>query len=168
MRMTQFVKRAVGLDHLGQDPRAVLSWARHGAVLHHLSERGIRTDFELAGIQAAPERPADVHFIREQDHARVRTPPQDGLAGAIPRKDPTAIRLQQAADRKVCAGAQQAVGIAQSEFGRGNGVTLSRNGIIDSRGIEGPLLITKNVVIEQAAANAEPSRLLILMAEWNL
>ena len=68
--------------------------------------------------QLATQAPRHVHVGREVDAARVRRPPEDRLAGHEPRECAGAISVEQARHRKVAAGGEEPVGIAQRLAGR--------------------------------------------------
>ena len=111
--MAQTVQIFVGMDHVGHDPGACLprSWGA-GAAAYDLRKVLVKTQLEVraqqVALEALPQGTSKPEFARRQNHAGVRAPPQHGLSGAEPRKNPLAVGLQQTCSRQILSGCEQA------------------------------------------------------------
>jgi hypothetical protein len=109
------VECPVGIDHRGHDPRARLAGPlAAGASQDHRVEVSIEPDFAARIGQETPERlsqrPVQLEFVREKDHARIRAPPQDRLAFTEPGEDPARIGALEAVHVESSAGGEEAGG----------------------------------------------------------
>ena len=99
MRVAQPMQCAIRRNHVFVYPGAGMAGsifgARSGAATHHLFENSIAAHFMDAVAQHFGKRARDLEFTRDQHHARIRTPPQYGLAGIEPREYSIAVGFQQ-------------------------------------------------------------------------
>ena len=104
------VKFRIGCHHLFGNPRALFfSAAYFSAVVNHPIEGGIRRIAKGARAHGSAQPAGEVYLVWAHDHARVRRPPEYGLARRIPGKDSLAVGQKQAARFEVTADGQQAV-----------------------------------------------------------
>ena len=116
------VQPVVGVLHVFRDPGAVLARAGLGTGLDDGLEVGVETDVEAPVAQHLAQAAVHAELVREQHHARVRAPPQDGLALLVPGEDAAAVGGQQARLRQIAAHGQQAIGFVQGLIHRGKGL----------------------------------------------
>ena len=109
--MPRLVKRGVGLNHGGKDPRSGLAttWcASTGG--NDVGKGGVETHFTpvIAGkpFQYFAHGPVQSEVWRTQYHAWIRTPPQDGLPVAEPRENASSVGSQQGIDIQVTASSE--------------------------------------------------------------
>jgi len=87
------------------------SW--RGAGADHSCKRVVDAEPPVLAAQLPAQAAVDPRPPGAQDAARIRRPPEDGLADAKPREDALAIRGQQARRRQVAAKGQQPVGVGK-------------------------------------------------------
>jgi hypothetical protein len=81
--------------------------------MDHLTERPIERDLKDISLETLSETPRDVEFIRFQDPSRIRRPPENGLPGGVPWKDPQPVRQQQPLDLQIPADGEEAAAVRQ-------------------------------------------------------
>ena len=107
--MPQPVERHVRGVHRGGDPRAVLTGpGRLGAGGEHLGERGVRPDVVGPPAKHLLQAPRHVQPAGQQDEARVRGVPEDGLTLRVPGEDAAPVPGEEARRREVSPDGQEA------------------------------------------------------------
>jgi len=130
MRVSEPVQAPVGLDHRAADPGAGRAFTGRGAAGKDLVERRIEARFIGTIAQDFPEGAGDLELRRNQDHARVRAPPQDRIAFREPGKDAVAIGLKQTLAGQIGACGKQPVRILERRLDRREGRVALQPGII--------------------------------------
>ena len=98
----------------GRDPGAVLAGpGRACAGGDDLRESRVGAQRPRALAAAGAESRRQFEACGLEDHPRVRSPPQDGLASPKPREDSVPVGIQQARRAQVAAHREQAIGLAQ-------------------------------------------------------
>src|SRR4051794_33579749 len=116
MGVSQVVQSGIGVDHLWHNPGTALTLARLGTAAHNASEIRINPSLKASLIYHLTQRTWQFELRHKQDHARIRSPPQDRLAIAIPWENPVPICGKQPLGRKVFTCRKQAVRVIERRF----------------------------------------------------
>ena len=118
----------IGGDHLFRDPGAALSAAGFLACRYDMRERAIGCDLERCGADGFSNRARQMQFCREQHHARIRTPPQNGVVFAEPGKDSLPIGIDKGLCGKIAPRGEKSIRIAQRPRQRGKIISGTKPG----------------------------------------
>ena len=81
-------------------------------------EGTVQGDPQATAAQPFAQAARDPDLLGEEHGARVRGPPEDGVARAEPGEDAVAVGVEQPLRAEVAADGEQAVGVAQGAGGR--------------------------------------------------
>ena len=121
VRAALAVEFGVAAVDVGGDPAVAVDV---GAVVDNAAKGGIEGKVVRHGAQLFAQAAAHVHAIGRDDAARVRTPPQDGVAAVIPGKNAFAVRRKDESGVNTVAVGEQAVvvgalGVGEAVFCHG-------------------------------------------------